>query len=121
MRLVILGGGESGVGTAILGKKKGYEVFVSDFGKIKGNYKEVLVINEIAWEEGKHTDDLILNADVVMKSPGIPEKSQIVQKLLEKGISVISEIEFAAPFTDAVIIWITGSNATTTTTMLTHH
>lgn len=121
MRLVILGGGESGVGTAILGKKKGYEVFVSDFGKIKGNYKEVLVINGIAWEEGKHTDDLILNADVVMKSPGIPEKSPIVQKLLEKGISVISEIEFAAPFTDAVIIGITGSNGKTTTTMLTHH
>ncbi|TDD78719.1 UDP-N-acetylmuramoyl-L-alanine--D-glutamate ligase [Flavobacterium caseinilyticum] len=121
MRLVILGGGESGVGTAILGKKKGYEVFVSDFGKIKGNYKEVLLINGIAWEEGKHTDDLILNADVVMKSPGIPDKSPIVQKLLNKGISVVSEIEFAAPFTDAVIIGITGSNGKTTTTMLTHH
>lgn len=121
MRLVILGGGESGVGTAILGKKKGYEVFVSDFGKIKGNYKEVLIINGIAWEEEKHTENLILNADVVMKSPGIPEKSPIVKKLFEKRIPVISEIEFAAPFTDATIIGITGSNGKTTTTMLTHH
>ena len=121
MRLVILGGGESGVGTAILGKKKGYEVFVSDFGKIKGNYKEVLIINGISWEEEKHTEDFILNADVVMKSPGIPDKSPIVKKLLEKGIPVISEIEFAAPFTDATIIGITGSNGKTTTTMLTHH
>lgn len=121
MRLVILGGGESGVGTAILGKKKGYEVFVSDFGKIKGNYKEILIINGIAWEEEKHTEDLILNADVVMKSPGIPDKSPIVKKLLGKGIPVISEIEFAAPFTDATIIGITGSNGKTTTTMLTHH
>lgn len=121
MRLVILGGGESGVGTAILGKKKGYEVFVSDFGKIKGNYKEILIINGIAWEEEKHTEDLILNADVVMKSPGIPDKSPIVKKLLEQGIPVISEIEFAAPFTDATIIGITGSNGKTTTTMLTHH
>nr|WP_315206760.1 UDP-N-acetylmuramoyl-L-alanine--D-glutamate ligase [uncultured Flavobacterium sp.] len=121
MRLVILGGGESGVGAAILGKKKGYEVFVSDFGKIKGNYKEVLIINGIAWEEEKHTEDLILNADVVMKSPGIPDKSPIVKKLIEKGISVLSEIEFAAPFTDATIIGITGSNGKTTTTMLTHH
>ncbi|MDI5893564.1 UDP-N-acetylmuramoyl-L-alanine--D-glutamate ligase [Flavobacterium algoritolerans] len=121
MRLVILGGGESGVGTAILGKKKGYEVFVSDFGKIKGNYKEVLIINGIAWEEEKHTEDLILNADVVMKSPGIPDKSPIVKKLIEKVIPVLSEIEFAAPFTDATIIGITGSNGKTTTTMLTHH
>ena len=121
MRLVILGGGESGVGTAILGKKKGYEVFVSDFGKIKGNYKEVLIINGIAWEEEKHTEDLILNADVVMKSPGIPDKSPIVKKLIGKGIPVLSEIEFAAPFTDATIIGITGSNGKTTTTMLTHH
>ncbi|MCL6461343.1 MAG: UDP-N-acetylmuramoyl-L-alanine--D-glutamate ligase [Flavobacterium micromati] len=121
MRLVILGGGESGVGTAILGKKKGYEVFVSDFGKIKGNYKEVLIINGIAWEEEKHTEDLIFNADVVMKSPGIPDKTPIVKKLVEKGIPVISEIEFAAPYTNAIIVGITGSNGKTTTTMLTHH
>jgi UDP-N-acetylmuramoylalanine--D-glutamate ligase len=121
MRLVILGGGESGIGTAILGKKKGYDVFVSDFGKIKSNYKEVLIINGIAWEEEKHTEDLILNADVVMKSPGIPDKSPMVKKLIEKGIPIVSEIEFAAPFTDATIIGITGSNGKTTTTMLTHH
>ena len=121
MRLVILGGGESGVGTAILGKKKGYEVFVSDFGKIKGNYKEILLLNGISWEEEKHTEELILNAAVVMKSPGIPDKSLIVKKLQERGIPVISEIEFAAPFTNATIIGITGSNGKTTTTMLTHH
>ncbi|SEP24871.1 UDP-N-acetylmuramoylalanine--D-glutamate ligase [Flavobacterium sp. CF108] len=121
MRLVVLGGGESGVGTAILGKKKGYDVFVSDFGKIKESYKEVLVINKIAWEEEKHTEDLILNADVVMKSPGIPEKSPIVKKLIEKGVKVISEIEFAAPYTEAMTVGITGSNGKTTTTMLTYH
>jgi UDP-N-acetylmuramoylalanine--D-glutamate ligase len=121
MRLVILGGGESGVGTAILGKKKGYDVFVSDFGKIKDSYKEVLIINGIAWEEGKHTEDLVLNADLVMKSPGIPDKSPIVKQLKSKGITVISEIEFAAPFTKALTIGITGSNGKTTTTMLTHH
>ncbi|MBS7252512.1 UDP-N-acetylmuramoyl-L-alanine--D-glutamate ligase [Flavobacterium branchiicola] len=121
MRLVVLGGGESGVGTAILGKKKGYEVFVSDFGKIKESYKEVLIINKIAWEEEQHTEDLILNADVVMKSPGIPEKSPIVKKLVAAGIKVISEIEFAKPFTEALTIGITGSNGKTTTTMLTHH
>ena len=121
MRLVILGGGESGVGTAILGKKKGYDVFVSDFGKIKENYKEVLSINGIKWEEGKHTESKILNADVVMKSPGIPDKSPIVKLLVENKIPVISEIEFAAPFTNAKTIGITGSNGKTTTTMLTYH
>jgi len=121
MRLVILGGGESGIGTAILGKKKGYDVFVSDFGKIKESYKEVLIINGIAWEEEKHTEDLILNADVVMKSPGIPDKSPIIKKLKKNGVSVISEIEFAAPFTDAITIGVTGSNGKTTTTMLTYH
>ena len=120
-RLVILGGGESGVGTAILGKKEGYDVFVSDFGLIKDNYKEVLKINGIAWEEDTHTENLILNADVVMKSPGIPEKSPIVKKLVEKGIPVISEIEFAAQYTKAITIGITGSNGKTTTTMLTYH
>ena len=121
MRLVVLGGGESGVGTAILGKKKGYDVFVSDFGKIKDSYKEVLNHNGIAWEEEMHTESLILNADVVMKSPGIPEKSSIVKKLFEKGVKVISEIEFAAPYTKALTIGITGSNGKTTTTMLTYH
>ena len=120
-RLVILGGGESGVGTAILGKKQGYEVFVSDFGKIKQNYKDVLINNDIEWEDETHTETKILNADVVMKSPGIPDKSPIVKKLREKQISVISEIEFAAPFTKAITIGITGSNGKTTTTMLTYH
>jgi UDP-N-acetylmuramoylalanine--D-glutamate ligase len=121
MRLVVLGGGESGVGTAILGKKKGYDVFVSDFGKIKNNYKQVLIDYGIDWEEERHTEDLILNADVVMKSPGIPDKSPIVKKLVEKGIAVISEIEFAAPFTKAITIGVTGSNGKTTTTMLAYH
>jgi UDP-N-acetylmuramoylalanine--D-glutamate ligase len=121
MRLVVLGGGESGVGTAILGKEKGYEVFVSDFGQIKDNYKEVLNAHKIEWEEQQHTEELILNATVVMKSPGIPEKVSIVQKLVQKGIPVISEIEFAAPFTKAITIGITGSNGKTTTTMLTYH
>jgi UDP-N-acetylmuramoylalanine--D-glutamate ligase len=121
MRLVVLGGGESGVGTAILGLKKGYDIFVSDFGKIKDKYKEVLNSNGIAWEEEGHTEHLVLNADVVMKSPGIPEKAPIVKKLVEKGIKVISEIEFAAPFTKAITIGITGSNGKTTTTMLAYH
>jgi len=120
-RLVILGGGESGVGTAILGKKKGFDVFVSDFGKIKDHYKEVLTINEIPWEEEKHSESKILNAEIVMKSPGIPDKSAIVKKLLEKKIPVISEIEFAAPFTKAITVGITGSNGKTTTTLLTYH
>jgi UDP-N-acetylmuramoylalanine--D-glutamate ligase len=87
MRLVILGGGESGVGTAILGKKKGYDVFVSDFGKIKENYKEVLTINRIPWEDEKHTEALILNADVVMKSPGIPDRAPIVRQINGKANS----------------------------------
>jgi UDP-N-acetylmuramoylalanine--D-glutamate ligase len=120
-RLVVLGGGESGVGTAILGQKKGYDVFVSDFGAIKQNYKDVLTQYTIPWEDNQHTEDLILNADVVMKSPGIPDKAPIVKKLVEKGIPVISEIEFAYPFTDAITIGITGSNGKTTTTMLTYH
>ncbi|WP_300978232.1 UDP-N-acetylmuramoyl-L-alanine--D-glutamate ligase [Flavobacterium sp.] len=121
MRLVVLGGGESGVGTAILGQKQGYEVFVSDFGKIKQNYKDVLNQYGIPWEEEQHTEDLILNATVVMKSPGIPDKAPMVKKLVEKGIAVISEIEFTAPFTKAITIGITGSNGKTTTTMLTYH
>ncbi|AWG23926.1 UDP-N-acetylmuramoyl-L-alanine--D-glutamate ligase [Flavobacterium kingsejongi] len=121
MRLVILGGGESGVGTAILGKKLGYDVFLSDFGKIKNNYKEILLINKIEWEEEKHTPELLFNADIVMKSPGIPDKSPIVVQLKEKGISVLSEIELASRFTKAVTIGITGSNGKTTTTLLTHH
>jgi UDP-N-acetylmuramoylalanine--D-glutamate ligase len=121
MRLVILGGGESGVGTALLGKKKGYDVFLSDFGKIKDKYKEVLNLNAIEWEDETHTENKILNADVVMKSPGIPDKASIVKKLVEKNVSVISEIEFAVQFTNAKTIGITGSNGKTTTTMLVYH
>lgn len=120
-RLVVLGGGESGVGTAILGKQKGFEVFVSDKGAITEKYKNVLLKYEIDFEENQHTESKILNADVVMKSPGIPEKVSLVQELFKKGIKVISEIEFACQFTDATIVGITGSNGKTTTTMLTHH
>lgn len=120
-RLVVLGGGESGVGTAILGKKKGYDVFVSDFGKIKENYREVLSLNQIEWEDEQHSEEKILNADIVMKSPGIPEKTAIVQKLLQNGVKIVSEIEFAFPYTEALTVGITGSNGKTTTTLLTYH
>lgn len=120
-RLVILGGGESGVGTAILGKKKGYTVFLSDGGKIKEEYKKVLINYDIEWEEETHSEAKILNADLVMKSPGIPDKAPIVLKLRNLEVPVISEIEFAAPFTKAITIGITGSNGKTTTTMLTYH
>ncbi|WP_281540950.1 UDP-N-acetylmuramoyl-L-alanine--D-glutamate ligase [Maribacter aestuarii] len=120
-RLVILGGGESGVGTAILGKKKGYQIFLSDKGKIKEKYKNVLEHFGIDWEEEKHTEARILEADVVMKSPGIPDTVPLVKQLEAKGIPVISEIEFASRYTDARIIGITGSNGKTTTTMLTNH
>ncbi|WP_036841161.1 UDP-N-acetylmuramoyl-L-alanine--D-glutamate ligase [Polaribacter sp. Hel_I_88] len=119
--LCILGGGESGVGTAILGKQKGFKVFVSDKGEIAKKYKQVLLNNEIDFEENQHTESKILAADVVMKSPGIPDKVELVQKLLKKSIPVISEIEFAAQFTNAKIIGITGSNGKTTTTLLVHH
>lgn len=117
-RLVILGGGESGIGTALLGKKEGYDVFVSDFGSLKEKYKNVLIHHEIAWEEGGHSADKILNANLVMKSPGIPETVSIVQQLLESGIPVISEIEFADHFTQAQTVGITGSNGKTTTATL---
>jgi UDP-N-acetylmuramoylalanine--D-glutamate ligase len=120
-RLVIMGGGESGVGAAVLGKQKGYEVFLSDKGQLKDKYKEVLSKNDIAWEEGKHTEQLVLNADEVIKSPGIPDKAEMVVKLRSKGIPVISEIEFAARYTNARMICITGSNGKTTTTLLTYH
>lgn len=119
-RLVILGAGESGIGTAILGKKKGFDLFVSDFGKIKETYKQVLLNNEIEWEENGHSEAKVLSADVVMKSPGIPDSAPIVKKLEENGIRVISEIEFASTFTEANIIGITGSNGKTTTATLTY-
>ena len=120
-RLVVLGGGESGVGTALLGKQKGFEVFVSDKGNIAKKYKEVLLHNSIDFEEKIHTENKIFNADVVMKSPGIPDKVKLIQELLLKGIKVISEIEFASEFTNATIVGITGSNGKTTTTMLAGH
>lgn len=120
-RLVILGGGESGVGTALLGKEKGFEVFVSDYGIIKDKYKKVLKHIEIEWEEGKHSEEKILNADLVMKSPGIPSKVSIVQRLIAANVPVISEIEFASRYTEATIVGITGSNGKTTTASLTHH
>ncbi|WP_452227524.1 UDP-N-acetylmuramoyl-L-alanine--D-glutamate ligase [Lacinutrix cladophorae] len=120
-RLVILGGGESGVGTALLGKAKGYDVFVSDKGTIKEKYKEVLIHNEIEWEEQMHTESKILNANVVMKSPGIPEKIALIQQLIQKDVPVISEIEFASKYTNATIVGITGSNGKTTTATLTNH
>ncbi|SHJ48477.1 UDP-N-acetylmuramoyl-L-alanine--D-glutamate ligase [Pseudozobellia thermophila] len=120
-RLVILGGGESGVGTAILGKQKGYDVFVSDSGKLKEKYRNVLEHFDIDWEAEGHTEAKIMNADLVMKSPGIPDRVPLVKALRDKGVPVVSEIEFASRYTDATLIGITGSNGKTTTTMLTHH
>ncbi len=120
-RLVILGGGESGVGTAVLAKKEGFDVFISDKGKIKDKYKDVLSKYGIKWEEEKHSEALILNADEVVKSPGIPDNSEMVKALHKKNIRVISEIEFAGRYTKAKKICITGSNGKTTTTLLTYH
>lgn len=120
-RLVILGGGESGVGTVLLGKAKGFDVFVSDKGKIKEKYKNVLEHNRIEWEDEQHSEEKILNANIVMKSPGIPNKAPLVKAIREKGILVVSEIEFASKYTNATIVGITGSNGKTTTATLTHH
>jgi UDP-N-acetylmuramoylalanine--D-glutamate ligase len=120
-RLVILGAGESGVGAAILGKDKGFDVFVSDMGTITERYRVQLESEGIAFESGKHSEELILNADLVVKSPGIPEKAPLIQKLRTAGKSIISEIEFAAQYTDARLICITGSNGKSTTTMLTYY
>ncbi|MDT0642393.1 UDP-N-acetylmuramoyl-L-alanine--D-glutamate ligase [Zunongwangia sp. F363] len=120
-KIAILGGGESGVGTAILAEKEGFKIFLSDKGKIKDKYKEVLENLEIEWEELQHSEEKIFDADVVMKSPGIPENVPLVLKLKEKNIPVISEIEFASEFTSAEIIGITGSNGKTTTTKFAHH
>ena len=119
-KIVILGGGESGIGTAILGKKEGFEVFVSDYGKIKKKYKQVLLHYEINWEEEAHSDTKILSAGIVMKSPGIPENTPIVLKLKKKGIRIVSEIEFAATYTSATLIGITGSNGKTTVATMIH-
>jgi UDP-N-acetylmuramoylalanine--D-glutamate ligase len=120
-RLVILGAGESGTGTAVLAKMKGYEVFVSDKSEIKQKYKDVLLNLGIEWEELQHSEENILNADEVVKSPGIPSKVPLIIKLREKGIPVISEIEFASRFTNAKMICVTGSNGKTTTASLIYH
>ncbi len=121
MKIIILGGGESGVGAALLAKKKGMEVFLSDKGSIKDSYKKQLEDAEIEFEEGSHDEERILSADWVIKSPGIPKKADLIKKIKEKGIRLSSEIEFASEFTDAKIIAITGSNGKTTTTSLIYH
>ena len=121
MKLVILGGGESGTGAAVLGKQKGWEVFLSDKSSLKEVYKKELDAKGIRWEEGQHTESEILSADCIIKSPGIPHKVPIVQQAKAKGIEIISEIEFASRYTDAKIIAITGSNGKTTTTTLVYH
>ena len=120
-RIVILGAGESGAGAAVLAKKQGFNTFVSDMSAIKENYKTMLNERGIAWEEGKHTEELILNADEIIKSPGIPNEAPIIMKLKERGIPIISEIEFAGRYTNAKMICITGSNGKTTTTSLIYH
>ena len=120
-RVVVLGGGESGTGAAVLAKDKGYDVFLSDFGKIGTEYRKMLEDEGIAFEEGTHTEEKILNADIVVKSPGIPPVAPMVRKIMEKEIPVVSEIEFAAGFTSSKMVCITGSNGKTTTTLLTYH
>jgi UDP-N-acetylmuramoylalanine--D-glutamate ligase len=119
--MVILGGGESGIGAAVLAQKQGFEVFLSDFSTIPEKYKQLLNTHSIAWEEGRHTEDNILNAAEIVKSPGISNEVPIMLRIKEKQISVISEIELAGRYTDAKMICITGSNGKTTTTMLTYH
>lgn len=120
-RIAVLGGGESGVGAAVLAKVKGMDVWLSDFGNIADKYKARLDEYSIKWEEGHHTEERILAADEVVKSPGIPDTAPIIQKIKAKNIPVISEIEFAGRYTDAKMVCITGSNGKTTTTMLTYH
>jgi UDP-N-acetylmuramoylalanine--D-glutamate ligase len=120
-RIVVLGAAESGAGAAVLAKKEGFDVFVSDMSTIKDKYKELLNNHEIVWEEGHHTEELILNADEIIKSPGIPENAPMILKIKEKNIPIISEIEFAGRYTDAKMICITGSNGKTTTTSLIYH
>ena len=119
--LIILGAGESGVGAAILGMKKGMDVFLSDFGSIPEKHLATIRERNIPFEQGGHSEERILQADMVIKSPGIPPTAPIVKKIVEKGIPVVSEIEFAGYFTDAKMICITGSNGKTTTTLLIHH
>ena len=121
MKLVVLGGGESGVGAAILGKEKNMTVFLSDMGTLKPEYRDTLIAEGIEFEEGNHTEEKILDADIVVKSPGIPPYAPMVKKISEKGIPVLSEIEFAGRYTEAKMVCITGSNGKTTTTLLTYH
>lgn len=120
-KIVILGAAESGAGAAVLAKKEGFRVFVSDMGSIKDKYKKLLDDHQIEWEEGHHTEEKILDADEVIKSPGIPDEAPLIQKIIAKGIHIISEIEFAGRYTDAKMICITGSNGKTTTTSLIYH
>jgi len=120
-RIVILGAGESGTGSAILAKQQGYDVFVSDSGPVKQRFRDILDENKIMYEAGGHTERLILNADEVIKSPGIPESTPLIRQLRKKGIRIISEIEFAGRYTRAKKICVTGSNGKTTTTSLIHH
>ncbi len=120
-RIVVLGAGESGAGAAVLAKVKGFDVFVSDMSPIKETYRDLLGQYGIDWEEGHHTMELILNADEIVKSPGIPDKAPVIQAIKEQGIPIVSEIEFAGRYTQAKMICITGSNGKTTTTMLTWH
>jgi len=120
-RIVILGGGESGTGAAILAKAKGFDVFVSDQGQLKENYKADLLHHDIAFEEGRHSEDKIISANLVIKSPGIPDKSDIIRKIKSKKISIIDEIEFAFRYLKGKVIAITGTNGKTTTTLLTYH
>ena len=120
-RIVVLGAGESGSGAAILAKEKGFDVFVSDFGTISEPYRALLDQNGVAWEDGQHTEALILNADEVVKSPGVPLTAPVIQKLQAQGTPIISEIEFAARYTKAKMICITGSNGKTTTTSLIYY
>ncbi len=121
MKLVVLGAGESGVGTALLAQKEGWEVFVSDYGSIKQTYKNVLLHHEIEWEENQHSLEKILDTDLAVKSPGISPKVSVVMSLKDKGVAVISEVEFAARYTRSKIIGITGSNGKTTTATLAHY
>ena len=120
-KIVILGAGESGCGAAVLAKKLGFEVFVSDFGAIADNYKQMLDEKGIVWEEKQHTEDIILSAGEVIKSPGIPNEAPIIVKIKNAGIPIISEIEFAGRYTRAKMVCITGSNGKTTTTSLIYH
>ena len=120
-KIVVLGAGESGAGAAVLAKTKGFDTFVSDMSMIKDKYKALLNKYNISWEEGKHTEEMILDADEVIKSPGIPNDAPLILKLQEKGIHIISEIEFAGRYTDAKMVCITGSNGKTTTTSLIYH